>query len=395
MEVRFDSFELKKDKAEKVPNTAGVWRYPVRATRSGIFIYRYLNNSIVRELKDPKEAFHPESLKTLSNLPVTDNHPPEFVTPKNYKEYMRGMVTETPKVKDPYIETFINVIDPELNKKILNGTQIEISMGYECEVDPTPGMWNGQIYDAIQRKIVYNHLAVVEMGRAGPEVKIKLDGKEIIGVFGIFEKVHGGTKTMAIYRFDGVDIELSSDKDKQILEQKINSITGDLTNAKKQAETIQGKLDNTLDELEKAKKIDINSMVKERAEYLKKVDTLLDNLDEEVRQTIDGLSNDRQVQEAIIKAYNKDAKFDGQSDERIIGRFDALFDTVKSGEKDKKENSYEKLADNWRDKTDNSSGLLDLGGIRNIQTEPVTMTLKQLKVNSEMWVNPAFMGGNR
>ena len=48
----------------------------------------------------------------------------------------------------------------------------ELSAGYRCKYELTPGVWNGQAYDAVQRKIRGNHLASVAEGRMGPDVAI-------------------------------------------------------------------------------------------------------------------------------------------------------------------------------------------------------------------------------
>ena len=42
----------------------------------------------------------------------------------------------------------------------------ELSLGYNLDLDETPGEWEGQPYDAVQRNIVINHLALVL--EAGP-----------------------------------------------------------------------------------------------------------------------------------------------------------------------------------------------------------------------------------
>ena len=45
------------------------------------------------------------------------------------------------------------------------------------EPDETPGEWNGQPYDVIQRNIRINHLALVANARAGDSARLNLDGK--------------------------------------------------------------------------------------------------------------------------------------------------------------------------------------------------------------------------
>jgi hypothetical protein len=42
-----------------------------------------------------------------------------------------------------------------------------LSAGYELDLDPTPGEYQGRRYDAVQRNIRINHVAAVPLGRAG------------------------------------------------------------------------------------------------------------------------------------------------------------------------------------------------------------------------------------
>lgn len=62
-------------------------------------------------------------------------------------------------------------------QKAESGELVELSCGYECDFDPTPGVYQGQAYDGIQRNISYNHLALLPQGRArgGSDVKLHLD----------------------------------------------------------------------------------------------------------------------------------------------------------------------------------------------------------------------------
>jgi len=54
----------------------------------------------------------------------------------------------------------------------------ELSLGYGLTLDETPGEWNGHPYDAIQRAIKINHLALVSAARAGEQARLNIDGKE-------------------------------------------------------------------------------------------------------------------------------------------------------------------------------------------------------------------------
>lgn len=54
----------------------------------------------------------------------------------------------------------------------------ELSLGYNLDLDETPGEWNGQHYDAIQRNIVVNHLALVQEARAGDQARLNIDSRD-------------------------------------------------------------------------------------------------------------------------------------------------------------------------------------------------------------------------
>jgi 8-oxo-dGTP pyrophosphatase MutT (NUDIX family) len=54
----------------------------------------------------------------------------------------------------------------------INAGKKELSAGYRCTYDWTPGTFGGQAYDCVQRQIRGNHLALVRKGRMGPDVAV-------------------------------------------------------------------------------------------------------------------------------------------------------------------------------------------------------------------------------
>ena len=50
--------------------------------------------------------------------------------------------------------------------------QKELSCAYHYRADMTPGSYEGQAYDGVMRDIVFNHVALVEEGRAGADVVV-------------------------------------------------------------------------------------------------------------------------------------------------------------------------------------------------------------------------------
>jgi hypothetical protein len=66
--------------------------------------------------------------------------------------------------------------DADLLLAIEKGDRREVSCGYSCDLLDTPGVTpEGVKYDKIQTNIVYNHVAIVEQGRAGSRVALRLD----------------------------------------------------------------------------------------------------------------------------------------------------------------------------------------------------------------------------
>ena len=55
----------------------------------------------------------------------------------------------------------------------------ELSLGYNLDLEETPGVWNGQQYDAIQRNIRINHLALVQEARAGERARLNIDSRDV------------------------------------------------------------------------------------------------------------------------------------------------------------------------------------------------------------------------
>ncbi|HSN27179.1 MAG TPA: DUF2213 domain-containing protein, partial [Kofleriaceae bacterium] len=82
---------------------------------------------------------------------------------------------------DRYVAAPIVVQDADAVRDVEAGKLRDISAGYVCEIDPTPGTYEGVPYKQVQRKIRYNHAALLEpgAGRAGTDVGIRMDGAAV------------------------------------------------------------------------------------------------------------------------------------------------------------------------------------------------------------------------
>jgi hypothetical protein len=149
-----------------------------RPTRLGVLSYTYPNGKKVRELRCQEEVFHPDSLASLAGAPLTVNHPSGgAVTPKNWRALAKGHVGDDVRQDGKFVSATVRVQDDATAAMIERGDLKEMSCGYTADVEFTPGTWNGEDYDAVQRNIRYNHVALLPggKGRAGREVGLRLD----------------------------------------------------------------------------------------------------------------------------------------------------------------------------------------------------------------------------
>ncbi len=146
-------------------------------TRPGIFEYKDATfpGGIRRELRPDSEVYHQDSLDSLANLPITVGHPPKLLTAATAKQYMVGSTGDHAERDDDHVKAKVMIADAGAIKRMDSAR--EVSLGYKCEVDETPGIdpRYGR-YDAVQRKIRGNHLAVaVGSARAGREARVRMD----------------------------------------------------------------------------------------------------------------------------------------------------------------------------------------------------------------------------
>lgn len=143
-------------------------------TTVGIFEYMNPDGSIRRELRLPEEVFAPESLESYKGKPIIVTHRAGRVTTDNVENETIGTILTEASKDGENVRVEIVIHNTEALKTGLR----ELSLGYDLELDETPGEWNGQTYDAIQRNIRVNHLALVSAARAGEQARLNIDEKE-------------------------------------------------------------------------------------------------------------------------------------------------------------------------------------------------------------------------
>lgn len=144
-------------------------------TTVGIFEYMNPDGSTRRELRLPEEVFNPDSLASYEGKPIIITHNAGEITKENVEEEIIGTILSKAYQDGDNVRAKIVIHDTDKMKQ--SGLR-ELSLGYGLTLDETPGEWNGHPYDAIQRDIKINHLALVSAARAGEQARLNIDGKE-------------------------------------------------------------------------------------------------------------------------------------------------------------------------------------------------------------------------
>lgn len=79
----------------------------------------------------------------------------------------------TPRFDGEYLRISLCVHDADAIRRIESEELKELSLAYQYDLDMTPGQWQGQEYDGVMRNLRGNHLALVDVGRAGPTVVVR------------------------------------------------------------------------------------------------------------------------------------------------------------------------------------------------------------------------------
>ena len=158
-----------------------------KAARTGV--QAYLGSEVgrpdlgvVRVYRPADEVFSADTLASFSHAPITIDHPPEMVTPENWDTYAVGEISTAAGVDRKWVSLPL-IVKAKGAIDAVNGGKRQLSAGYSCRLDWQGGITDeGEVYDAVQRGITINHVAIVDAGRAGPEAKIGDKKSNVWGV---------------------------------------------------------------------------------------------------------------------------------------------------------------------------------------------------------------------
>lgn len=314
---RYDTSTM--GRAIKRPN--GHLLVPATLARTGVQTYRNPDGSLRRELRLPEEVFHADAMASLELVPLTLEHPPEMLTAENTAKYSKGSAGENVTREGRYVKGRLAVTDSAAIEAVEKGEAVEVSVGYRCDLEHKPGVYEGQPYDYIQRNIRANHISLTRKARGGSDIRVHLDAAESVAPEDITLKI----------KINGVEFEVGDDL--------AAALTAERKDAKDNADKATARADSLKDELDKLKAERMDSAklaeaVKARRELERKAESIGTPSDK-----FDSMS-DRDVMIAAVEhAYPaRKGKLNDATDAYVTARFDAAIEDATEGQSEENAN---------------------------------------------------------
>lgn len=326
----------------------GYLRCDATIARTGCQTYSLPGGGTRVEYRPPEEVFHPDALMSAEEAPVTFTpdspnwHPPEPLNAKNARKYTVGWTGSKATQDGIYVKTNIKIFDQDAINAAESGLATELSCGYPCDLDFTPGTSpEGVRYDAVQRNIRINHVAMVRRARAGSDVRMRLDAADNAEL-DLPQPDEGNRPMPQKMKIDGVEVEGIPDLAAQLFEKERANFRVEIEGLKKHHADSESKVTKELEDIKKDRDREkaradaaesaktaaekarndaedpkrLDAIVTQRVELFGKVKAVLGN---EFKP--DGKDSLTLKKEALAKLA-PEIKLDGKSTDYIEGLFD-------------------------------------------------------------------------
>lgn len=182
LQFRFDRAVIAPDWVE---TPEGFLRIRATFARTGCQTYRNDDGTQRVEYRSEAEVARKDALLSLGGLPVTLEHPPTLLNPDNARQYQRGSSGTVVNYDNGFVTGTVTLTDREAIDAVRRGDARELSVGYRCDYDATPGVApDGTRFDGQQRAVSGNHHALTRKARGGSEIRLHFDsadGEELPG----------------------------------------------------------------------------------------------------------------------------------------------------------------------------------------------------------------------
>ena len=136
-------------------------------------------NRIVKVFRPESAVNDPAAIASFQNVPLINDHEilsgfsgdDSATAPEDYG--VSGVLTGNVYYDAPWMRGDLKVFSRDMQEKLRSGKK-DLSLGYSCDFENKPGVWNGQPYEVVQTNMRGNHIALVDEGRV-PGARV-LDG---------------------------------------------------------------------------------------------------------------------------------------------------------------------------------------------------------------------------
>ena len=126
-------------------------------------------DQIYKLLREPREL--EKAAPTFNNIPLLSKHVPVSAD-DHQPDLVVGSTGTDAKFDSPYLTNSLVIWEAVAIAGIETREQCELSCAYRYTPVMQPGVFEGVAYDGIMTHIIGNHVALVESGRAGPDVVV-------------------------------------------------------------------------------------------------------------------------------------------------------------------------------------------------------------------------------
>lgn len=314
----------------------GFLKVPGRVARTGIqeYLARELGldgdpNRIVRVYRPEDEVFNDSSLGTYDGATVTNDHPKDLVTAKNYKAVSVGEVRGPGRRDGDFVVCDLIIKDQKTIDDI-NAGKCELSAGYTAEYVHGPGVTaDGQDYEYTQRNIIINHQAVVTKARAG-------------GIARVFDHNPGGnTMPVLITTDSGRSVDVADPANAQVVADSFDRLLKRATDAESKADKAQATADKAAEDMAEARKASGDEAITARVKAISATQALARKV------AGDGFTCDSldviEIKRAALAVALPKRDWSDKSAGYVEAAFDAESDKDEEEDDDKDENGNKKV----------------------------------------------------
>lgn len=331
MSVRIHSKEVFTDAVRKTRKTdEGYLVGEVNATACGVFAYpgRGPNGTTMRLLRHPSNVFAEASIASAFLKPVIVWHPPEnngndgLLNVDTIGNLQVGTTGERYEIDGKNLVISFTITKREGIDAVENGLNA-VSMGRTAEIIEESGTYNGEPFTHREINCVYDHMAIVDAGRMGPQAKIYLDRLES----------EQGAHSMKKIFIDNIEYEVPPQVAVE-MEKKDRALVSQATESKKlldaavaAKDTAEGQVaakDTEILGLKDQLKL-LPKKLRDEAASRSKIESKAKSLgmnDSEITSMCD--ASDTELMKKAILKKNPDANFTDRSDDYVRGMFDNL-----------------------------------------------------------------------